>query len=206
MADTSKTKLTVLDQITSSDKVRRKIIDCASALYAKKGFTATSIEEISEMAGVSLPVTYHYVKKKSEIMRMIMEDFLNTFRTSLTKKIKGIDNPEEKLAIAVSLYIKAVDRQKKQALLIYQKSSSLDKVSKSRIMQLEEELSEILEGIIEEGIEKGLFGKVDTNLMAYNIIMIAHMWVLKGWHFKRRLTLDQYIDLQLATILNALKT
>ena len=206
MADKSKTKLTVLDQITSSDKVRRKIIDCASALYAKKGFTATSIEEISEMAGVSLPVTYHYVKKKSEIMRMIMEDFLNTFRTSLTKKIKGIDDPEEKLVIAVSLYIKAVDRQKKQALLIYQKSSSLDKVSKSRIMQLEEELSQILEGIIEEGIEKGLFGKVDTNLMAYNIIMIAHMWVLKGWHFKRRLTLDQYIDLQLTTILNALKT
>ena len=73
-------------------------------------------------------------------------------------------------------------------------------------MRLEEELSEILEGIIKEGIEKGLFGKVDTNLMAYNIIMIAHMWVLKGWHFKRRLTLDQYIDLQLATILNALKT
>jgi len=205
VANTSRTKLTVLDQITSSDKVRKKIIDSASVLYAKKGFTATSIEEISEMAGVSLPVTYHYVKKKSEIMRMIMEDFLNGFRANLTEKMRDIDGPEEKLAIAVSLYIKAVDQQKKQALLIYQKSSSLDKASKSRIMQLEVELSEILGKIIEEGIEKGLFAKVDTKLMAYNIIMIAHMWVLKGWHFKRRLSLDQYIDLQLATILHALR-
>ena len=85
--ETSKRKLTVIDQITSSDKVRKKIIDTASILYVKKGFTATSIEEISERAGVSLPVTYHYVKKKSEIMRLIMEDVLNTFQESLKKEI-----------------------------------------------------------------------------------------------------------------------
>ena len=96
MADHSRRKMTVLDQITSSDKVRKKIIDSASTLYAKKGFTATSIEEISEMAGVSLPVTYHYVKKKSEIMRMIMEDFLYGFQASLAEKIRDIDDPHEK--------------------------------------------------------------------------------------------------------------
>ena len=203
--DSSKRKLTVLDQITSSDEVRRKIIDTASILYAKKGYTATSIEEISEMAGVSLPVTYHYVKKKSEIMRMIMEDLLNTFRARLTKEIRGIDDPEEKLAIATILYFRMVEEQREKALLVYQKSSSLDKASKSRVMQLEVEVSEIFGKIIEEGIQKGMFKKVDVDLMAYNIIMIAHMWALKKWHFRHRLTLDKYIDLQLATILNALR-
>ena len=203
--DPSKRKLTVLDQITASDKVRKKIIDTASILYAKKGFTATSIEEISEMAGVSLPVTYHYVKKKSEIMRMIMEDLLNTFRGSLTKEVRDIDDPEEKLAIATILYFRVVDQQREKALLVYQKSSSLDRASKARVMQLEVEVSEIFSKIIEEGIEKGIFKEVDVDLMAYNIIMIAHMWALKRWHFKHRLTLDQFIDLQLATILHVLR-
>ena len=198
-------KLTVLDQITASDRVRKKIIDTASALYAKKGFTATSIAEISEMAGVSLPVTYHYVKKKSEIMRMIMEDLLKTFQKSLTREIKGIDDPEEKLAIATILYFRVVDQQSEKALLVYQKSSSLDKASKSRIMQLEVKGAEIFGKIIDEGIQKGIFKKIDVDLMSYNIIMIAHMWVLKRWHFKNRLTLDKYIDLQLATILDALR-
>ncbi|RLC24594.1 MAG: hypothetical protein DRH56_06495, partial [Deltaproteobacteria bacterium] len=101
--DGSRSKLTVLDQITASDKVRKKIIDVASSLYAKKGFNATSIQEISEKAGVSLPVTYHYVKKKSEIMRLIMEDLLNTFQENLVKSIEHIEDPEEKLAIAVVL-------------------------------------------------------------------------------------------------------
>ncbi len=203
--DTSKRKLTVLDQISSSDKVRKTIIDTASILYAKKGFRATSIGEISEMAGVSLPVTYHYVKNKSEIMRMIMEDLLNTFRKSLTKEIKGIDDPEEKLVIATILYFRVVDQQREKALLVYQKSSSLDKTSKSKVMQLEVEVSEIFRNIIEEGIRKKIFKKVDVDLMAYNIVMMAHMWALKRWHFKNRLTLDKYIDLQLTTILGALR-
>ena len=117
--DTSKVKLTILDQITDSDTVRRKIIDTASALYAKKGFTATSIEEISEAAGVSLPVTYHYVKKKSEIMRMIMEDVFRIFREGMIEEIKDVDDPEEKLAIAIILYFRVVNQHREKALLIY---------------------------------------------------------------------------------------
>jgi len=201
----SKKKLTVIDQITDADKVRKEIIDAASALYVKKGFNATSIQEISEAAGVSLPVTYHYVKKKSEIMRMIMEDVLNIFRDNLIRKISGIDDPEEKLAIAVTLYIRVVDQQREKALLIYQKSNSLDRASKARIMQLEVEVSNIFCEMIREGITQGVFRKVDIDLAAFNIIIVAHMWVLKHWHFKKRLTLDKYIDLQLSNILYSLR-
>jgi len=203
--DTSKTQLTVLDQIAHADKVRKKIIDAASALYVKKGFNATSIQEISEAAGVSLPVTYHYVKQKSAIMRMIMEDVLNIFRENLLRMIRGIDDPIEKLTIAASLYFKVVDQQREKALLIYQKSNSLDRASKARIMELEVEVSKIFGEMIQEGIDFGVFKKVDVDLAAYNIIIAAHMWILKHWHFKRRLTLDRYIDLQLSNILGMLK-
>jgi len=203
--DTHKSKLTVLDQITDADKVRKQIIDAASTLYAKKGFNATSIQEISEAAGVSLPVTYHYVKKKSEIMRMIMEDVLNTFRNNLLDMIRGIDDPEEKLSIAARLYFRVVDQQREKALLIYQKSNSLDRASKSRVMELEVEVSNVFSQMIKEGITQGVFRKVDVDLMAYNILMAAHTWILKRWHFKHRLTLDKYIDLQLSNILWSLR-
>ena len=197
-------RLTVLDQIGASDKVRKKIIDAASALYARKGFRATSIQEISETANVALPVTYHYVKKKSEIMRLIMEDVLNIFRESLIKEIRGIVDPVEKLAMAVILYLRVLDRQREKILLLYQKSSSLDRDSKTRIMALEVEVSEIFSSIINEGIAQGVFKAVDVDLMAYNILMLSQMWILKHWHFKNRLTLDKYIDNQLVTIMDAL--
>ena len=40
--------------------------------------------------------------------------------------------------------------------------------------------------------------------MAYNILMLSQMWILKHWHFKNRLTLDKYIDNQLKTIMDVL--
>ncbi len=199
-----KSKLTILDQITASDKVRSKIIDAASELYAKKGFASTSIQEISEMAGVDLPITYHYVKNKSEIMRMIMEDVLSTFQDSLRKEIQDLHDPEEKLHIAIILYLRIIERQRDKLLLIYQKSSSLEKAAKARIMQLEVDVADIFKEIIREGISQGTYKSVDVDLMAYNIMMLAHMWILKHWHFKKRLTLDKYIDLQLGIIMNAL--
>ena len=176
----SKRELTVLDQIKASQEVRKAIIDAASTLYARKGFAATSIQEIAEAAGVSLPVTHHYVKSKSEIMRLIMEDVLKAFRESLTRETVGITDPEERLAIAFIIYARVVDRHKDQLLLLYQKSGSLDRPSRTRIMQLEVEVSEIFGEIITQGIGQGVFRPVDVDLMAYNIMLMTHMWVLKG--------------------------
>ncbi|MBW2004359.1 MAG: TetR/AcrR family transcriptional regulator [Deltaproteobacteria bacterium] len=198
-------KLDGLDWVTNPDKVRKKIIDAASVLYARKGFADTSLQEVSEKAGVTRTVTRYHVKTKSEIMRMIMEDILTSFQENLIKIIKGIDDPKEKLTDALYIYLKIVDQQKEKALLIYQKSSSLDRASKSRVMQLEVDVSSIFAQIINEGIEQGVFKNVDVDLMAYNIMMLAHMWALKRWHFKKRLSLDAYFKLQLEIITDALK-
>ena len=204
MADIKK-KLGILDQIVAKDKVRQKIIDAASELYAKKGFKATSIDEIAEKAGVTIPVTYQYIKNKSEIMRLIMEDMLNIFRKNIISHLKGIDDPEKRLTIAISLYFNILDQQQDKVLLMYQKSSSLDKASKTKIMKLEVELSDIFGDIIRDGIKKGIFKEVDVDLIAYNIVILAHMWSLKRWHFRKRLSIDNYIDLQSKFIMEALK-
>jgi len=156
------------------------------------------------MAGVSLPVTYRYARKKAEIMKMIMEDVLNTFKENLTRQIGGVDHPRDKLATAVVLYSKIVDREQDKILLMYQKSGSLDAPSKGIVMQLEVVVSEIFSEIIKEGIQKGLFRKIDVDLMAFNIMMMSHMWVLKRWHFRKRLTLEAFMERQLALILEVL--
>ena len=119
--------------------------------------------------------------------------------------IKEINDPEEKLTAALYIYLTVVDQQREKALLIYQKSSSLDRASKTRVMQLEIDVSNIFAKIISEGIEQGVFKKVDVDLMAFNIMILAHMWVLKRWHFKKRLSLDKYFKLQLEIIMDALK-
>jgi AcrR family transcriptional regulator len=121
--DVSRKQLTVLDQISASDTVRKKIIDAASLLYAKKGFAATSVEEISEMAGVSLPVTYRYAGKKSEIMKMIMEDVLNSFKENLTRQLGELDQPRQ-AGNRSGATSELSTGSRRKSLLMYQKSGS----------------------------------------------------------------------------------
>jgi hypothetical protein len=138
-------------------------------------------------------------------MRMIMEDVLTSFQENLIQITKDIDDPDEKLAAAFDIYLRVVDRQRDKALIVYQASKSLDKPSRTRVMQLELDVANIFATIITKGLEKGIFKKVDIDLTAYNMMMLAHMWVLKRWHFKNRLDLNQYIELQLEIIRDILK-
>ena len=134
-----------------------------------------------------------------------MKDGKDIFHENLVRMTTGIEDPKEKLTAALYIYLTVVDQQREKALLIYQKSSSLDRASKSRVMQLEVDVSNIFAKIINEGIEQGVFKEVDVDLMAFDIMMLAHMWVLKRWHFKNRLNLDKYFKLQLEIIMDALE-
>lgn len=191
-------------QEDSTREIKQKIIEAASQLFEKKGLYETSVAEIAEEAGISVPVTYHYVKRKSDIMLLIMEDFTNKFIDMSTTVIKRPEAPGEKLRKAIELYIRLVDEDLVKVVLVYRKSRTLDRDGRKKIMADETEAVSVFEKILEEGIAKEVFRKVDTNLTAYNIIMSAHAWALKSWHLKKKYDLPAYIKAQTECIIRCI--
>jgi len=65
---------------------RNQIIDTALKLFAEKGFSNTTIKDISEAAGTSLGLMYHYFTGKDELLVAIFErhSFLEPLRKMLT--------------------------------------------------------------------------------------------------------------------------
>jgi AcrR family transcriptional regulator len=65
---------------------RNQIIDTALKLFAEKGFGNTTIKDISEAAGTSLGLMYHYFTGKDELLVAIFErhSFLEPLRKMLT--------------------------------------------------------------------------------------------------------------------------
>ena len=47
---------------------------------------------------------------------------------------------------------------------------------KLRVMQVELEVINIFARIVRDGIARGTFKKIDVDVMAYNILMMAHTW------------------------------
>jgi AcrR family transcriptional regulator len=52
---------------------RQQLLDIARALFAEKGFDATSIEEIAHRAGVSKPVVYEHFGGKEGIYAVVVD-------------------------------------------------------------------------------------------------------------------------------------
>ena len=52
---------------------RETILARAAELFAQRGYTATSMNEVAEACGVSKPSLYHYVRDKDQLLVEIAE-------------------------------------------------------------------------------------------------------------------------------------
>lgn len=57
--------------------VRQRLLSCATQLFTRKGYTATTVREIVEAAGVTKPVLYYYFRNKEGIyLELIRQAFM----------------------------------------------------------------------------------------------------------------------------------
>ncbi|MCL4810200.1 MAG: TetR/AcrR family transcriptional regulator [Thermoanaerobaculia bacterium] len=63
------------EEVTESS-VRKRLMDAAILLFTNRGYAATSVREIVEMAGVTKPALYYHFQSKEGIYLAILEELL----------------------------------------------------------------------------------------------------------------------------------
>ena len=179
-------------------KNHKIIIDTASDLFAKEGYHNTTIRQIVKASGIGIGSIYQYVKNKEEILVLILEYILKQYEFRMTRALAFDDTPRKRLRIGIETYYRIVDREHEKITLAYASTISLSRPYREYIKELELKTNAIFEQLLIDGIKAGVYEPVNTKLVTYNIIMTAHMWALKRWYFKDIMTIDEYIDQQLA--------
>jgi AcrR family transcriptional regulator len=75
---------------------RQQLLDVARALFAEKGFDATSIEEIAHRAGVSKPVVYEHFGGKEGIYAVVVDREMRDLLDRIVSALSG-GHPRELL-------------------------------------------------------------------------------------------------------------
>ncbi len=68
----------------AADASKKAILDAAEALFAEKGYDATSLQEISDTAGVTRGLPNYFFGSKEDLYRSVLE---RTFELSLTQEL-----------------------------------------------------------------------------------------------------------------------
>ena len=60
-------------------------MNAAMELFARKGYTGSSIREICQAAGVTKPVLYYHFRSKEQLYQELMLDIFNQTRKNLLR-------------------------------------------------------------------------------------------------------------------------
>ena len=196
-------RMRVQSKVADQALVRKRqahIVSAATHLLLRQGFHKTSVREIAAAADVTMGGLYLYISRKEDLLYLIAESIMSELSQSL-ELIEDHGSPGETLRAGADRFFRAVDRMRREIKLLYRESASLLPEHLEALQQSELRERAFFSDVIREGIDRGEFAEIDPDLAAHDIIMLGHMWALKGWALKDSFSLDEYIDLQLGGIL-----
>lgn len=185
---------------------REQIVQAAVKRFAMTGYHGTTIKDIAETAGFSTGLIYFYVKDKEDVLFLVFLHIFGTYQRDIPRRLEGVTDPLERFCVAVRAYCEAVDRNVGATVVGYRESASLRPELRKAIQRLELETNRLIADPIEACIAAGYFVPTNVELLTFRMVLLAHGWALKHWHFEGRVSLDTYIDESLDLYLEALLT
>lgn len=144
--------------VKEAEERRNEILDAADELFGRKGFDATSTNDILEKVGIARGTLYYHFKSKEDIMDALIERY-SVRLLGAAQEIaadRSIPVIERMVCVVRALNLSGDDGSSKEIMEhIHKPQNALmhQKIEKVVINGV----TPILTGLIREGIEQGLF-------------------------------------------------
>lgn len=104
---------------------KKLILDTALELFANQGYASTSISKIAQKAGISKGLMYNYFESKDELLRTIMNDFIDEMIGLLDpNRDNSLDDDE--LSNLIDYFFELIKNRREEMKLFYQLSLQPD--------------------------------------------------------------------------------
>jgi AcrR family transcriptional regulator len=87
------------------DTQREQILARAAELFARQGFTATSMNQVAHACGVSKPSLYHYVRDKYQLLVEIAEDHVGRLNALVAVARSKPLEPQERVRELIGSFL-----------------------------------------------------------------------------------------------------
>ena len=147
---------------------KKRIINAAMDVFSKNGYAKASIREIAKAAGISVGGVYLYFKNKEELYKSIIQDKRREMGARIEMAIEKAESEAKALSNFLGLYLDYAQKHKEFILLhIREHGFAFGVGGKKKFFTKQREL---VEQILQRGIQSGEFRKCNANDMA-KIIM-----------------------------------
>jgi len=116
------------------DDQREAILAQAATLFARQGYTATSMNEVAAACGVSKATLYHYVRDKHELLLCVAETHVARLEALVTEVLALDQAPRERLAELISRFVLVYADAQNQHRVLTEDVRFLDAEARNRVL------------------------------------------------------------------------
>jgi len=192
--------------MVNKEEYRKKIIISSGRIFSRYGFKKTTMDEIAKALKIGKSSVYYYFKSKEEIFEAVVLYEANILRNELTKAIKSVESPVDKLRNYVFVRMKSFEKLSNYYNAIFDKNlDHFDFIESIREKYDREELA-ILRLILFHGAREKVFNVANSEYTA-----LAVQTALKGlevplfWK-KREINIEERLNGILEVLFNGILT
>lgn len=149
--------------------VRLELLSAAATLFARKGYRASTLDDLADVLGVAKPTIYQYVKGKEALLLEVFETLLDIVEARLGPIARSRQAPDEKLRRMVHAYVRIMAEQPDMATMWMREEASFSEKNLLHILRRNRKLERIFEAVVEEGQAAGLFRPIMPRLVVLGL-------------------------------------
>ncbi|MFD7443391.1 TetR/AcrR family transcriptional regulator [Streptomyces sp. NPDC059909] len=180
---------------TRRQATRAKLYEAAVTLIAEQGFSATTVDEIAERAGVAKGTVYYNFKSKTELFEELLRYGVGLLTASLQAAADETEERGGTKVEALDAMIKAglgfIDRYPAFTQLYVAELWRTNRAWQSTLLVVRQQAVAVVERVLREGVERGeLSEEIDIPLTAAALVGMVLVAALDWQAFQPERSID----------------
>jgi AcrR family transcriptional regulator len=177
------------------------IVDCILNISAGRGFHAMSLRDLCEATGISMGGIYNYIGSKEQFGSMLIEFVGGTFARVNNDLLPTELSIEERLDFQLRAHLYTAELFRPWYFFGYMETKNAPAELIDQALGVQRSILSILQSLIEEGRRAGIYGDVDSRLVAAAGLSLVEEWFLKRWYFREaRIDVQTYADFVVVSV------
>lgn len=189
--------------VRRGEATRQRILRVAIGLFAEKGFHATGVAEIGDMAGIKRGALYYHIGSKDELLYEVLRPHVE-MSLSGEQEIAARDlSGAEKVRQLARHHLRMILEHRDEVAIVLRDLDALPPERRAEIRRLQDAVEEVWHEVLEAGVEAGEFTAADP-VAVRGILSMLNM-TFSWYKPNRKLTPEMVADRYSALLLDGLR-
>jgi AcrR family transcriptional regulator len=156
-----------------------EIVRAAAAAFGESGYRAATLDAVAERAGLSKVTLYRYVSSKEDLLSLVFERTIASFRQGLRQIVEAQLPADETLRRIVRYQVSLLAGHQSFLRVFFSEESGLPAAMAARAARARREYDHAIERVVRDGIAAGVLRDLPPTMVVFGILGMCnwlHTW------------------------------